>query len=131
MTTIFQRTIVFSTRNRCVNKLIALMAFKISRIKRGIQNGVPLCNARYYKRLHERHYSPYKFAREKPTEGLEIPHFRMGKHVLLHRERGNHRILEARLTQRNDTGLGFYLKGTQEQHLTVKKSDVSIYFIDS
>ena len=46
----------------------------------------------------------------------------MGKHVLLYRERGNHRILEARLTQRNDTGLGFYLKGTQEQNLTVKKA---------
>ena len=46
----------------------------------------------------------------------------MGKHVLLHREQGNHRILEARLTQRNDTGLGFYLKGTQEQNLTVKKA---------
>ena len=46
----------------------------------------------------------------------------MGKHVLLHRERGNHRILDARLTQRNDTGLGFYLKGTQEQNLTVKKA---------
>ena len=86
---------------------------------------------RSYKRPQERHYSPYKFASEKPTEGLRISHFQMGKHVLLHRERGNHRILKARLTQRNDTGLGFYLKGTQEQNLTVKKSDISIYFIDS
>lgn len=62
---------------------------------------------------------------QKPPEELQISHVCTGN-VLLRRERGNHRILEARLTQRNDTGLGFYLKGTQEQNLTVKKSDVSI-----
>lgn len=57
----------------------------------------------------------------------------MGNLVLLHSERRNHRILKARLTQRNDTGLGFYVKGTQEQNLTVNERATFqlMCFIDS
>lgn len=43
MTTIFQRAIVFATRNPCVNKLIAVMAFKIPRAKKDTE-WVPLSN---------------------------------------------------------------------------------------
>ena len=49
MTTIFQRAIVFATRNPCENKLIALMAFKIPTAKKGYRMG-SVGQCRYYKR---------------------------------------------------------------------------------
>ena len=71
---------------------------------------------------------PYKITGQRPPEELQVSHVYTGD-VLLRRERGNHRILEATLSQRNDTGLGFCLKGTQGQHLTVKKATFRLIYI--